>query len=152
MDPFPFYFDGDNYVARISSSGDRLLLGTYLGGGSDESASGIAVDSKRDVIVVGMTSSSDVPIIGAPPAHGSTQQDIYVAKISGSGDRLLMGRRIGGRGDDVGVACVLGEQDEVIVAGTMRSPDFSGAGALIPTTTVVKVISTWPGSPLSTST
>lgn len=55
---------GDTFISKFNSSG-KLVWSTYLGGSSYENSHSVAVDSKDEIIVTGITSSSDFPIFNA---------------------------------------------------------------------------------------
>ena len=52
----------DWFISMFSSDGSNLLVSYYLGGTSQQSAYGIAVDSQGAVYVVGETDSNDFPV------------------------------------------------------------------------------------------
>src|SRR5664279_5656754 len=49
----------DAFVTKLSPDGSSLVYSTYLGGGSDDQAFGIAVDTVGDAYVTGSTYSSN---------------------------------------------------------------------------------------------
>ncbi len=51
----------DAFVAKLNASGSALLYGTYLGGNSDDSGNGIAVDGAGNAYVTGQTYSTNFP-------------------------------------------------------------------------------------------
>jgi hypothetical protein len=51
----------DAFYAKLDPAGAALLYGTYLGGGSEESARGIALDPTGAAYVTGYTASADFP-------------------------------------------------------------------------------------------
>ena len=53
------------FVAKFSPTLTQLVAATFLGGSSSESATGIAVDSSGNAIVVGRTYSVDFPLMNA---------------------------------------------------------------------------------------
>ncbi len=52
----------DAFVAKLSSSGNALVNFAYLGGSSQDSARGVAVDSQNNVYITGYTLSTNFPI------------------------------------------------------------------------------------------
>ncbi|MFH1037555.1 MAG: SBBP repeat-containing protein [PVC group bacterium] len=52
----------DAFISRLSSSGSSLVYSTYLGGTTNEEASGIAVDTADFAYIVGSTDSWDFPV------------------------------------------------------------------------------------------
>lgn len=55
---------GDGFVTKLNASGTELVYSTFLGGGGDDIASGIAVDSAGNAFVAGTTDSPNFPILG----------------------------------------------------------------------------------------
>ena len=52
----------DAFVTKINAEGSALIYSTYLGGASNDSGYGIAVDSAGNAHVTGYTASSDFPM------------------------------------------------------------------------------------------
>jgi hypothetical protein len=51
----------DAFLAKISPDGTQLLYGTYMGGGFNEEAHGVAADNNGNAYVTGWTNSYDCP-------------------------------------------------------------------------------------------
>jgi hypothetical protein len=76
----------DGFVAKFNpaASGNLSLLdSTYLGGRSDDSGYGIAVDGSGNAYVAGTTTSSDFPVTNGSSLRG---QDAFVAKLVNLGN------------------------------------------------------------------
>ncbi len=52
---------GDAFVTKLNATGSALVYSTYLGGGDQDYATGIAVDGSGDAYVTGDTVSTDFP-------------------------------------------------------------------------------------------
>lgn len=76
----------DTYVTKLNSAGTTALYSTYVGGSSNELATGIAVDSAGNAAITGFTNSSDFPTVS--PEQGSIAGgfDAFVAKLADSGN------------------------------------------------------------------
>jgi hypothetical protein len=116
------------FIARLSSDGNTLLFGTYLGGSGasvayPETGQGIALDSEGDAYVAGVTSSTDFPLFKAvqPQLLGFT--DAFVTKVSSSGT-LQYSTYMGGSGVDVGNAIAVDSSGAAYVVGYTYSTDF----------------------------
>lgn len=97
----------DGFVTKLSSDGSRLVWSTFLGGGkapptgngADE-ATGVALGLDGAAYVVGMTSSSDFPVLNAFQRTLRTEsnwfsRDAFVTKISDAPPPALVVTRFG---------------------------------------------------------
>ena len=69
---------GDAFVSKIDKSGLPLNWSTYLGGGDDDWANGVALDGSGGIYVVGSSFSSDFPT-----------ENPYQPASAGNGDAIL---------------------------------------------------------------
>jgi hypothetical protein len=74
----------DAFVAKFSSDGSALLWSTFLGGGEDDSGTGVIVDTSGQPIVVGWTGSSEFPTTpGAyDESYNGGNTDTFVAHLA----------------------------------------------------------------------
>jgi hypothetical protein len=67
----------------MNPEGTDIEYSSYLGGSNDEEAYGIAMDTKGDIYICGVTSSDDFPATpGAYATKKKGQTNIYAAKFS----------------------------------------------------------------------
>ncbi len=117
----------DIVVAKLSGDGSRVLWATYLGGSGDETgAPSIRVGPEGTPYVLLTTKSADLP---TPHGFDSTlggRMDLYVARLSADGSRLLYGTYLGGSGtEDIETHGLSIDRDgNAYVAGGTNSPDF----------------------------
>jgi hypothetical protein len=82
----------DLFVTRFNPAGDALEFSTYLGGGNQDEARAVAVDTMGAIYVTGFTLSTDFPLGPAlatfQPAYGGGTGDAYVMKIQPAGVTL----------------------------------------------------------------
>jgi hypothetical protein len=84
----------------------QLLYSTYLGGDDFHDVHDIAVDGKGNAYVVGTTSARDLPTThGAYDRLHNGETDVFVAKLSADGTRLLYGTYLGGSGAECNTGC-----------------------------------------------
>ena len=117
----------DGFVARLSAAAGALSWGAYLGGGGDESASAVAVDSLGDLYVAGETTSGSWIPVGYNPNYAAGR-DAFLLKIAGDGQSQLWGTYLGGSGDDRATAITIGGGDMVYVAGLTNSSGWATGG------------------------
>ncbi len=104
-----------------------LTYSTYLGGLSDDSAYGIAVDSQRNVYVAGLTSSSDFPRANPLQPNFGGGEDVFVTKLNASGSAILYSTYIGGNGAEQLGDLVVDGTGNTYLAGMTGSTNFPTA-------------------------
>jgi hypothetical protein len=115
----------DAFVAKLSADGASLIYSTYLGGSSDDSGHGIAVDQTGHAYVIGKTRSTDFPTTpGVLQATLNGFEDAFVAKLSADGASLVYSTYLGGSSVDVGLGIALDPMERVHVTGYTDSDDF----------------------------
>ena len=87
----------DAFVTKLNSSG-AMVFSTFLGGGANDSANGIAVDSTGAVYVTGGTFSTNFPTVGAIQGANGGGEDAFIAKLSASGASIVYSTYLGGTG------------------------------------------------------
>ena len=105
----PAFDTGDAFITKMNPTGTALIWSTYLGGGFDDAAMAIALDSSQNVYVAGATLSTDFPTQnplqskfgGTDPLNEFFHSgDGFVAKLNSSGTSLIYSTYLGGNGDD----------------------------------------------------
>jgi len=135
----------DAFVAKFNSSGTQLICATYYGGnGTDDQATGIAVDKSGNILISGYTNTSaGTPgfIIATPASqqsfYGSLSSgvplDAFVAKFNSNCTQLLWGTYYGGGGADYGQGIALDSNGNALVTGYTTSTNLiSTAGTYQP--------------------
>lgn len=110
---------GDAFVTKFSENGS-ILWSTFLGGDYNERGYDINVDSQNNVIISGMTSSIDFPILNSENLGSEDvsryNSDAFIAKFDSSGT-LLWSTRIGENDfDDSGTAISIDSHDGIFLA------------------------------------
>ena len=117
----------DAFVAQLSADGSSLNYSTYLGGGSDETGHGIAVDGSGNAYVTGSTSSTDFPTQNAYQAtHAGPVGGVdgFVAQFSAAGNSLNYSTYLGGNSQDIGFGIAVDGSGNAYVTGVTSSTDF----------------------------
>jgi hypothetical protein len=90
---YPGSFNG--FLSRLSADGSSLLYSTYLGGNGSDIPSAIELDSSRNVLVAGNTSSTNFPVVNAFQATANPNQGGlygnygFLTKFSPDGSSLV---------------------------------------------------------------
>ncbi len=122
----------NGFVAKLAAGGASLGYLTYLGGDTNDSISGLAVDSSGDAYVTGATqSASGFPTADAlQPAFDSGTcgtapcSDAFVSVLNPTGESFLYSTYLGGEYADLGNAIAVGQgtpPDNVYIAGSTAS-------------------------------
>jgi hypothetical protein len=113
------------FVTHFNSSGTGLMYSTYLGGHSNNFATGIVADSSGNAYVTGETSASDFPTTsGVFQSTLKGSSNAFVTKIGPNGATLIYSTYLGGSGTDGANAIALDTSGNTFLAGFTDSPDF----------------------------
>jgi hypothetical protein len=127
--PYQNVFRGyyDAFVAKLSNSGRTLIYSTYLGGVDDDGGNDIAVDRSGNAYVTGWTGSSDFPTCN-PYQMDQGSTDVFVSKLSATGNRLIYSTYLGGDfgagGQEWGNGIAVDGNGNAYVTGYTASSDF----------------------------
>jgi len=115
----------DVFIAKLNSSGSALVYSTYLGGSVEDCAWGIAVDYQGAAYVTGTTGSADFPTQNPlQMSHGGGWGDVFIAKLSSSGNALVYSTYLGGSSEEAGYGIALDSEGSAYVTGSTWSTDF----------------------------
>jgi hypothetical protein len=130
----PAYGGGsqDGYITKLSSSGSALTYSTYLGGAGDDYVGGIALDASNNALLVGTTSSSNFPVVGAFQSALAGVNDVFVAKLGALGSSLSYSTYLGGSATDSGTGIRVNSSGEAFVTGSTNSLNFPIVSAVQP--------------------
>jgi hypothetical protein len=118
----------DGFVVKLGPAGN-LIYSTYLGGSANDAGSGIAIDASGNICLSGITTSQNFPTASALQQDLMGASDLYVAKLSAAGDRLLYSTYLGGSQDDAATSLAADPAGNVYVTGATLSSDFRTANA-----------------------
>jgi hypothetical protein len=118
------YPDKDAFVTKLSSTGNSVIYSTYLGGGSDEAGTGIAVDGSGNAYVTGYTSSSNFPTLNPSQTTFQGYNDAFVSKFGSAGNSLIYSTYLGGASPDSACGIAVDGSGNAYVTGYTHSSDF----------------------------
>jgi hypothetical protein len=112
----------DGFITAFAPDGS-LIFSTYLGGSLDDRPTRAALRGGQ-LALVGQTTSSDFPVMGAAPQPASGGgQDGWAAVFSTAG-ALQRTTYLGGSGDDSAHGVTLDAAGALYIAGVTRSSNF----------------------------
>jgi len=128
-------FFTDAFVTKLNTAGSGLLFSTLLGGSSEESGNGIAVDGNGNIYVAGQTTSLNFPVANAVQSTPASINcsDGFVTKINPSAPSYAFSTYLRGGGCDTANSVAVDSSANVYVTGTTGSNDFLIANAFQPT-------------------
>ena len=121
------------FIAKFSSTGAALDYSTYLGGGTNESGQGIAVDSSENAYVTGTTYSTHFPVTTG--AFQSTNNSPFggngfVTKLNPTGTGLSYSTYLGGNGgpyrNRYGTTSIVGDSSAAIAVDSAGNAYVTG--------------------------
>lgn len=122
----------DAYVSKIDPAGGALVYSTYLGGGNEDTGTGIAADAAGNAYISGSTKSTSFTGSGVTRPAGSTS-DAYVAKLNSAGSAFSYLTFIGGpAGNEAAEAIAVDSSRNAYITGS-TSLGVGTAGPLFPT-------------------
>ena len=114
----------DIFVYKMSSDGQTLLYSTYVGGSNSEQANAIAIDANGNVYVTGYTYSNDFPKVNAYNSTFGLSGDVFVFKLSATGNSLLYSTYIGGNNFEQGTGIAVDGSGNAYITGQTYSLNF----------------------------
>ncbi len=112
----------DAFVAKLNAAGNALVFSTYLGGKGVDLGNGIVVDSGGEPVIVGDTTSSNLPVTSQAFQPGlAGVQNAFVAKLAATGKSLVFMTYLGGNATDHGAAIALDPSNALWIGGATYS-------------------------------
>ncbi|MHA1978247.1 MAG: SBBP repeat-containing protein [Candidatus Hodarchaeales archaeon] len=136
VNPFDSTFSGDKdaFVMKLSSNLSQILYSTFIGGNGIEYCTDIAVDTEGNIVIAGMTGSTDFPVTtnawdttyeGENNGVGGFETgECFITKFSANGSTLIFSSFWGGSGLDYGITFELDASNNLYITGETDSTDF----------------------------
>ncbi len=117
---------GDGFAVKLSPTGGHLWS-SYLGGGSDDRAHGVAADASGNVLVAGETHSSGWVSGGWDTSYAGGSSDGFLVKLSPTGGHVWSSY-LGGADYDAAYAVAADASGSVLLAGETSSSGWVSGG------------------------
>lgn len=128
--------EADAFAAKIDPVSGTLVYSTFLGGGGEDKATAMDLDTAGAVYLCGWTASPDFPVRGALQDHLGGVKDAFVTKLSADGAKVLLSTYCGGStsesyisihgeiGADWSNDICLGANGKIYITGETYANDF----------------------------
>jgi hypothetical protein len=116
--------DSDAFVAKINSSGSALEFSTYLGGSSEDLATGVAVGPLGSAFITGSTTSSDFPVLSGAQNTNGGGRDAFVTQLTPDGNQLIYSTYLGGSASDQANGIAVDSFGSAYLTGVTSSNNF----------------------------
>jgi len=115
----------DVVVSKLNNDLSLLLGSTYMGGNDEDYGYCIALDTSKNVIILGSTNSIDYPVYGNPIddiLDGSS--DIFVTKLNDNLSEIVASTFLGGESTERPEFLVTDNSGNIYLTGSTYSSDF----------------------------
>lgn len=114
----------DAFITKFPPNGRPYVYSTFIGGVSIDTGKGLAVDAEGNVIVTGITYSSNFPLtLGALNLAGSNR-NVFILKLNAAGNELIYSALIGGTSDSDANGIAIDDAGNAYVTGTTSAANF----------------------------
>ncbi|MFX0174393.1 MAG: SBBP repeat-containing protein [Candidatus Hodarchaeota archaeon] len=115
----------DRICLKLDKKGENILYSSYYGGSGDDFLSEGTIDSQGNMILVGVTSSLDFPLVNALVENQSSyERDVFVYKLSSDGQTVIFSTYIGSASDYYSISVTTDSNDNIIITGSTIATDF----------------------------
>ncbi len=115
----------DGFIAELSADGTGLVFCGYVGGSSNDTPSGIALDGSGNAYVAGTTLSSETtfPVSIGPDLSYNGSYDVFVVKVNSTGLGLGYCGYIGGSDEEFAIGVAVDAAGAAYVTGYTKSTE-----------------------------
>jgi hypothetical protein len=116
---------GDAMVAQLNASGTALVFSTFIGGTGADIARAVSLDAAGNVLITGVTESSNFPLASQTQASLSGASDAFITKLNPTGTGLIYSTYLGGSNLEDSYAIAINQATgEAFIGGDTRSNNF----------------------------
>ncbi len=110
----------DVFVTKLNSAGSSLVYSTFIGGSTDDSGNGIAIDTSENAYITGNTEDGEIDFpttLGAYDTTHNGRNDVFVTKLNSTGSSLGYSTLIGGSDYDYGYGIAIDPSGNAYITG-----------------------------------
>ncbi|MCB9776844.1 MAG: SBBP repeat-containing protein [Nitrospiraceae bacterium] len=121
----------DAFMAQLTRDGSALAYATYFGGGNDDQGTGIAINSRGEVLIIGLTGKTeDFPIKNPFSDELTGWETSFLSQFSTDGSTILFSSFLGGEVADGGLA--VNKAGQAYITGGAANPGFPTVNPIQP--------------------
>ncbi len=127
VNPFNNSLNGlyDAFITKFNSDLKTIVYSTYAGGNRDDIVTSAQLGPDKGFYVCGYTESTNLPATGgAIQTKIKGRKDLFIFKLSSSGQLVDYCTYIGGGDDDIPYSMAVSEAGNIFITGTTKSQDF----------------------------
>ena len=114
----------DIIISSLALDENSLTYSTYFGGDGDDFVSGSVMNSEKQIIIVGVTDSSDFPLIHPLSINSSGERDVFIVIFDLKIGNFTFSSLLGPASDYYGINVCTDSDDNIIISGATDSEDF----------------------------
>lgn len=115
----------DAFITKFTPDLQSIVYSTYIGGNKDDIVTGAQLGPDKGFYVCGYTESTNLPVTGgAIQTKIKGRKDIFIIKLTSSGQLIDYCTYIGGGDDDIPYAMAVSDVSNIFIVGTTKSGDF----------------------------
>ncbi|MHA1909380.1 MAG: SBBP repeat-containing protein, partial [Candidatus Thorarchaeota archaeon] len=114
----------DAVIAKLDPTASSIIWSTYYGGTYEDRGRGLVVDSHDNVIIVGYSESSNLPMFNSYDSSKSSYFDAFVCEFSADGSSIIYSTYLGTSGYDYGYWIGIDAFDNVYATGRVEGSGF----------------------------
>jgi len=129
--PYDVTYNGgatDVVCVKFNSEG-QIIFSTYFGGNGVDRVTRVLTDSDNRVLLVGTTTSTDLPVLPVNSTALAGGIDVFTAGLTADGLRLRSCMYYGGNRDDIAYDAIMRDNAAAVIVGSTNSTDLPAVGA-----------------------
>lgn len=117
---------GDVFLTKINPTGTDVIFSTFIGGEVEETVSSgsIEIDSKGNIILVGLTKSNDFPLTKGVIDNNDNMHG-FLSKFSPDGEKLLFSTFFGNSQMEMVTSVAIDDKDNIYITGATYTADLA---------------------------
>ncbi|MHA1638193.1 MAG: SBBP repeat-containing protein [Candidatus Thorarchaeota archaeon] len=117
----------DIFVSKLDSNLETLQFSTYIAGNEQDNPKSIDIDCDGNILITGLTRSTNLPVVNAIQDTFGGNQDLFVLKLSADCQEILFLTYWGGSMFESSWGITSDSTGRIIVHGDTSSTDFDVA-------------------------